>query len=107
MSVPQHIRITENGPTLGGIIGVAVVAVKTLRPHATAGPSNPVRSAPYAANGYSGRYSSPSSYTLPAASRLQSLQRPSYQISFNPNCTGRDVVEVLVIAPAVPKTTEE
>ena len=29
-----------------------------------------------------------------------------YQISFNPNCTCRDVVEVLVIAPAVPETPE-
>jgi hypothetical protein len=29
-----------------------------------------------------------------------------YQISFNPNWTCRDAVEVLVIAPAVPKTPE-
>ena len=28
----------------------------------------------------------------------------SYQISFSPNCTCREVVEVLVIAPAVPDT---
>ena len=36
----------------------------------------------------------------------QSEEGVSYQISFNPNCTCRDVVEVLVIAPAVPETPE-
>jgi hypothetical protein len=33
-------------------------------------------------------------------------KRTLYQMSFNPNCTCRDVVEVLLIAPAVPETPE-
>ena len=34
------------------------------------------------------------------------LARLSYQISFKPNCTCREVVEVLAIAPAVPEIPE-
>lgn len=38
------------------------------------------------------------------ANEIFSMGNPSHQSSFSPNCTCRDVVDVLVMAPAVPES---